>query len=400
MHSGDDVATVRGSVAPGFERVRDAFGATLTRGAGQGAAFSAYHLGEQVVHLWGGEAEADKPWAEDTLVCGFSTGKGVTTLAIQMLVDRGQLELDAPVSTVWEGFGANGKEAVTTRMLLNHTAGLPTFPDYQRIVSADEPASFQRHEDIVAALAAAAPLWEPGTESGYHSLTMGFLLGELVRRITGRTVGEFIHTEIVKPLSLDYWVGLPQQEHARVAPLQADPAFGNDETFEGMNPSTLSGQCLFMGPARRLDAVFTQTFNHPDFRVAEVSAAGPHTDARSLARIYGALACDGTLEGTNLVSPAAIRTFATETFDGIDVISKIHSRLGLGYALNSPLRYPMGPNEGSFGHPGFGGAMAFADPASGVGIGYVTNYMVIGMGTDARVQALTDAVFASLAEKA
>jgi CubicO group peptidase (beta-lactamase class C family) len=385
--------TVHGWVAPGFEPVRDAFGENFRSKGDTGAAFAAYRSGRQIVHLWGGEREAGAPWAEDTLVCGFSTGKGITTLAIQILVDRGQLDVDAPVSTVWKEFDTHGKARMTTRMLLNHTAGLPTFPEYERVVNTDDPASFQRHDAIAAALAATTPLWEPGTQSGYHSITMGYLLGEIVRRITGKTIGQFIRSEIAQPLGLDYWVGLPEAEHPRVARLQADLAFGSDDTFTTMNHTTPGGQALFMGPVRGLDAVFGETFNDPAFRQAEVAAAGPHTDAHSLARIYGALASDGSIDGVRLVSPATISTFAQESFSGIDVIANLHSRLGLGYALNSSLRYPMGPNPEAFGHPGYGGAMAFADPISGVGIGYVTKAMVIGMGTDHRVQALTEALY-------
>jgi CubicO group peptidase (beta-lactamase class C family) len=391
-----DNSAVHGATAPGFEGVRSAFLEYLNVRGDAGAAFSVYQSGREIVHLWGGQREAGVPWTEDTLVCGFSTGKGITALVIQMLSDRGELDIEAPVHTIWPEFAAAGKTDVTVRMLLNHTSGLPTFEGYQDVVSSDDPASFQRGTAIAAGLAAATPLWKPGTQSGYHSLTMGFLLAEVVRRVTGQTIGQFIRAEIVEPLGLDYWVGLPTSEHHRVAPLIADPEFGSDATFAVSNPDTIGGQALFMGPERRLDAVFGRTFNDPAFRVAEVSAAGPHTDARSLARVYGALAQDGELEGVRLVSPESTELFRTETFEGTDVISKIHSRLGLGYALNSPQRYPMGPHRESFGHPGFGGAMAFADPVSELGFGYVTNEMVVGMGTDYRVLALIDAVYSCI----
>lgn len=390
---------IHGSVAPGFERVRDVFRENFTKRKDKGAAFAAYRSGKEIIHLWGGEAGQGQPWKENTLVCGFSTGKGITALAIQMLVDRGSLDLEAPVGDVWSEFAGAGKTGVTPRMILNHTAGLPAFAGYEAIVNTDEPETFQRHDAIAASLASASPLWEPGKYSGYHSMTMGFLLGEIVRRVTGQTIGEYIRDEIARPLGLDYWVGLPPKEHYRVATLQADPEFGSDETYKEMNSTTLGGQSLFMGAARRLDAVFGQSFNDPAFRVAEVAAAGPHTDARSLARIYGALADDGSVDGVRLLSDAMIAKFAEETFNGTDVISKLHSRLGLGYALNSELRYAMGPNEGSFGHPGYGGAMAFADPVSGLGFGYVTNQLLVGMGTDDRVKALIDTAFDCMASE-
>ncbi|MCW2797262.1 serine hydrolase domain-containing protein [Nocardioides sp.] len=382
-----------GRAAPGFERLREVFRETLAVPGKGGAALSVYRDGDEVVHLWGGERDRGLPWRVDTLVCGFSTGKGVTALAIQILVDRGLLNLDAPVCETWPEFAAHGKEGITTRMLLNHTAGLPTFPDYERVVSTDRPASFQDHGSITAGLASAEPLWEPGTQSGYHSLTMGFLLGEIVLRLTGSTIGQFTRREIVGPLDLDYWVGLPSSEHHRVARLSADPVFGDDATFAAMNPSSLGGRAFFLGKERRLDAVFEQTFNDPGFRLAEVAAAGPHTDARSLARMYGALAQGGDLDGVTLVSPTAIRDFAQQSFEGTDCIAGIHSRLGLGYALNSPLRYAMGPNPDTFGHPGYGGATAFADPQAGIGFGFVSNALISAPGTDPRVLDLVDAVY-------
>jgi CubicO group peptidase (beta-lactamase class C family) len=390
------VAETHGRAAPGFERVREVFAETIRADGAVGAALSVYLRGDEVVQLWGGERDRDLPWRVDTLVCGFSTGKGIATLAIQILVDRGLLDLDAPVFETWPEFAAGGKEAVTTRMLLNHTAGLPTFPAYERIVDTDRPASFQRHGPIAAGLAAAEPLWEPGTQSGYHSLTMGFLLAEVVLRLTGVTIGEFIRREVVAPLGLDYWVGLPRTEHYRVARLCADPAFDDDLTYASMNPATLAGQAFFLGEERRLGTVFEQTFNDPEFRVAEVAAAGPHTDARSLARIYGALAQGGTLDGVTLVSPASIREFARQSLEGTDCIANIHSRLGLGYALNSPRRYAMGPNPGTFGHPGYGGATAFADPEAGIGFGFVSNALIADPGTDPRVQELIRALYGCL----
>jgi CubicO group peptidase (beta-lactamase class C family) len=383
--------TTQGTVAPGFEPVRDAFEENFRSRDDVGAAFSAYVGGRQVADLWGGEARPGQPWREDTLALSFSVGKGIVALVAQMLADRGQLDVEARVAHYWPEFARNGKEAITVRQVLTHTAGLPTWPEYWNTVSLDRPASYLDLDAITAALAAAPLTWEPGTRFGYHSTTYGWLVGEIVRRITGKTLGGYFHDEVAVPLGLDMYVGAPKAVLDRIALLVPDPTSDSDEVYEMINYRSPIGQVAFIGPEKRFGAAIRDTYNSPEMWQAENPAANPVGDARSLARIYGLLANKGELDGVRLVSPESIDQHTEVVVDEQDSLWGTHFRVGLGY-MRSCGWYLMGPNDG-FGHAGLGGAVGWADAERNVSFGYVMNRLVLALETDARVVALYEALY-------
>jgi CubicO group peptidase (beta-lactamase class C family) len=388
------VETALGTVAPGFEPVRDVFEDNFRTRDDVGAAVSAYVDGEKVVDLWGGEARPGRPWQEDTLALSFSVGKGIVAFVAQLLAERGQLDVDAAVAEYWPEFAQNGKEAVTVRQVLTHTAGVPSWPEYWNTVSLDRPASYLDLGAIAAALAAAPLTWEPGTRFGYHSTTYGWLMGEIVRRITGKTLGAFFHEEVAVPLGLDMYVGVPESELDRIALLVPDPTSDSDEVYEMINYRSSIGQVAFIGPEKRFGAAIRDTYNSPEMWRAENPAANPVGDARSLARFYALLANGGELDGVRLVSRESIDRHTTVVVDDQDSLWGTHFRVGLGY-MRSCGWYQMGPND-AFGHAGLGGAVGWADPDRNVSFGYVMNRLVLALETDARVVALYDALYRCL----
>lgn len=393
--TGAGAVTPAGRVEAGFERVRNVFTANFAERGDVGAAVAVYVAGRPVVDLWGGEARPGRPWVEDTMVGVFSTTKGPTALTVQVLADRGLLDVDRPVAAYWPEFGAAGKEHITVRQVLSHQAGIITFPDYHEVLELDDHWGVA--EEIAARIAAAAPLWEPGTRHGYHALTFGWILGEVVRRVTGATLGTVFRTEVAEPLDVDFWIGLPAAEHDRAADLIDSPPI-TDPTVavyvSMFNEDTWTGQAHFVGP----DGIrqVADAFNSPEYRSAEIPAGGGIGTARGLARMYGALAAGGTLDGVDLVSPASIKAFAEEQVHGLDAVLVFETRYGLGYARPTET-LPMGPNDAAFGHGGLGGSLAFADPEAGVGFAYTPNQLQFPrLDTTTRSQALIEAVYASL----
>jgi CubicO group peptidase (beta-lactamase class C family) len=388
------VEIAQGSVATGYEPVRDAFEKNFREREDVGAGFSAYVGGKKVVDLWGGEARPGRPWQEDTMALSFSVGKGIVAFVAQLLADRGQLEIDAPVVQYWPEFAQNGKEAVTVRQVLTHTAGLPSWPEYWNVVSLDRPASYLDLEAITGALAAAPLQWEPGSRFGYHSTTYGWLTGEIVRRITGKTLGRYFHDEVAVPLGLDMYVGVPESELDRIALLVPDPSSDSDEVYDMINYRSSIGQVAFIGPEKRFGAAIRDTYNSPEMWRAENPAANPVGDARSLARFYALLANGGELDGVRLVSSESIDRHTEVIVDTQDTLWGTHFRVGLGY-MRSCGWYQMGPND-AFGHAGLGGAVGWADADRNVSFGYVMNRLVLALETDARVVALYDALYGCL----
>jgi CubicO group peptidase (beta-lactamase class C family) len=388
---------VQGRVEPGFERVRDAFAANFAEHNEVGAAFCLHVDGRPVVDLWGGVADetTGRPWEEDTLALVFSTTKGATAMCALLLAERGDLDLDAPVVEYWPEFGAEGKDRIPVRWLLSHRAGLP-------VVTETPPLEdILRWDPIAAALAASAPVWEPGTAHGYHALTYGWLVGEVVRRVSGRSLGRFFADEIAGPLGLDFWIGLPAAEEPRVARLIAmtlgveDPA-----AFEAMglpeevmvvvrafsDPESLSRRALDCSGAFAAEDVW----NSPEVHAAEIPAANAITTARSLSRLYAA--CVGDVEGGGrLLSPDTVKAASTTESDGLDQVLLSPSRFGLGFMLPSAFSPVGGP--ASFGHYGAGGSLGYADADHGIGYGYVMNRMEANLTGDPRTLGLTKAVY-------
>jgi CubicO group peptidase (beta-lactamase class C family) len=391
---------VRGDCDSRFAAVREAFGANFTERGDLGAAVCVYVDGTPVVDLWGGHADAarTRPWERDTLVSVASTTKGVTALCAHILVDRGRLDLDSPVASYWPAFARHGKGDVPVRWLLSHRAGLPAVREDLTL------AALLDWDTFTGALADTEPWWTPGTRHGYHALTYGHLVGEVIRRVTGTTVGAFLRSEVTGPLGSDFHIGLPPAEHARAAEvrLASRPIGAEPSPLERMlqEPGSMAARA-FLNPPRPLDAV-----NSPAWREAEIPAANGHTTARAVARIYGALACGGRLDGVRLVSEGAIAAAIVEQSRGDDPILGAPTRFALGFMLPLPEHFEafgygraaFGPGARAFGHWGYGGSAGFADLDRRVGFAYVMNQQRLAAPTnpDRRWPALVDAVYEAL----
>ncbi len=374
-----------GTVAPGFERVRDAFEANFDLFGDVGAACCVYVGGQQVVDLAGGAVTpGGPPYTRSTLQMVASATKGALAICALRLVERGELDLDAPVARYWPEFAAEGKDTIPVRWLLSHRAGLPYV---DTVLPMPE---LYRWRPIVDLLAAQRPVWEPGARHGYHALTYGWLVGEVLRRVTGLMPGELIRREVADPLGIDFWVGLPQEETARVAPLivaTAAPA-GKPDPFTLMlfDQDSAAHKAFFVGNG------LLGSMNDPDIWAAQLPAANGMATARSLARMYAA--CLWEVDGVRLLSPATLAAATAVESAGRDEILQVESRFGLGFQLSYPLRPFAG--DGSFGHYGLGGSVGFGHVGAGVSFGYVVNQMLPGGMVDPRSSALVEAVFAAV----
>ncbi len=386
---------IGGDIAPGFEAVRAAFAANLDSGHDVGAAVSVYVHGREVVDLWGGIAdpETGRPWERDTLQVVYSTTKAVTAACALLLAQRGELDLDAPVARYWPEFAAQGKERLPVRWLLTHQAGLPAI---DRPIT---PAEAITWEPMVKALAAQKPCWEPGTEHGYHGLTYGWLVGEVVRRVSGRSVGTFLAEEIAGPFGIDFWIGLPKSEHHRVSRILTEAA--------AFDPSAIDLDAV-PEPMREILAVYADptsltsramgvvkpALDHNDSaeQAAELPATNGICTARGLARFYAALI--GEVDGRRILTPGSLAAAVEERAAGIDRILRVPVRIGTGFGLPTPDAYWYSPS--AFGFGGLGGSIGFADQESGIAFGYVMNRLREGVPDD-RAASLYRAVRAAVA---
>ncbi|MEU6767184.1 serine hydrolase domain-containing protein [Streptomyces sp. NPDC046853] len=379
---------VHGTVAEGYEPVRDAFVRNFTDLGERGAAVSVYRDGRPVVDLWGGTRDVGGggPWEHGTAQIVRSATKGVAAAVLLLLHQRGELDLDAPVGSYWPEFKARGKERVLVRHVLAHRAGVPALDRPLTPSEALDP-------DLGAAVVAAqAPFWEPGEDHGYHAHTYSWLTGELVRRVTGRSIGEFVASEIAGPLGIDLWIGLPDAEAGRAGRLgriedsvpagglRVRPKRGVAEAYA--DPASLT--------RRAFGAITPEPDeNDPAYRAAVLPASNGVATADGLARLYTSLI--GEVDGAaRLFTPSTVELARAEASSGPDRVLVVNTRFGLGYMLHGGASPLLGP--GSFGHPGRGGALGFADPESGVGFGYVTNGMAKGVTADPRAQGLVRAV--------
>jgi CubicO group peptidase (beta-lactamase class C family) len=379
-----------GYTAPGFERMRGVLERAVIRRGEDGCAVGAYVDGVKVVDLWCGSA-GDRPWAEDTLAVMFSATKGVTALCAQILYSRGLLDLDAPVTRYWPEYGQAGKEETLVRHLLNHRAGVVSFPRYWEVLGRDA-SGLADWELVVEHLAASPPSWPPGTKKRYHALTYGFLVGEVIRRIDGRTPGRFFADEVAKPLGLDLHIGAPPDVVPRVAatlPAEAVDVAGRAIHWRvvakvlersanrartilrdggtGIEMRALGLSGVFVNPdAGPEDNQLTRIAN--DFLGAELPAGNAVASGRDLARMYAVLACGGELDGVRLVSRESIERFRPTTHRWLPPLIG-H---GMGYSQVGLLRVP---TRSAFGHPGAGGALGFADTERRVSFGLVKNRM-------------------------
>ena len=383
-----------GHVEQGFEPVREAFEANFTERGDLGAAFCLYADGRKVVDLWGGTADlkTGRPWNEDTLSLVYSTTKGVTAICVHLMAERGELDLDAPVVEYWPEYAAEGKAATTVRQLLAHRAGLPVLE--ARLA----PEQALAWDPAVEALAGQRPLWEPGTRHGYHAMTFGWLIGEVVRRATGRTLGRYLAEEVAGPLDLDLYIGLPDSEEERVARLRPSPPprLSSDE-LESLPPERVEQLRAMASPTSLTSRALNVTeppfnFNQRAVHAAELPAANGIGTARALAKLYASTI--GEVEGVRLLRPDTVDSATVEQSAGPDAVLVLDNRFGSGFFLPSPFSPLLGPR--SFGHSGAGGSLAFADPDAGIGFAYVMNQMQQNLAADPRPAALIDAVKACL----
>ena len=399
----DDIP-IHGACDDRFARVREIFANSFEEGAEIGAAVCFTLDGEPVVDLWGGHCdfERTREWQRDTLVNVYSTTKGMTAICAHQLVEQGKLDVDEPVATYWPEFAAAGKGELPVRYLLSHQAGLPA------VRKPLPPDALYDWELMTAALAEETPWWEPGTRHGYHALSFGYLVGELVRRISGESLGSYFRRHVAEPLGADFHIGLAAEHDARTSDLFEAPALpvsengrgeGGGSAIEGpignflrdmSDPTTLTG-ATFGNPRQPPGAV-----NSRQWRAAEIPAGNGHGTARALARIYGALSRGGEVDGVRILETGTLEAAIEEQVFGPDaVLGQLPMRFGLGFMLRQDL-IPLGPNPRAFGHPGAGGSIGFADPDARVGFGYAMNRMQLSMAGTPSAFAMIRAFFKRL----
>jgi CubicO group peptidase (beta-lactamase class C family) len=372
-----------------FAKVRETFAAAFASGAEIGAAVSVMLDGERVVDLWAGHADEarTRPWTRDTLVNVFSTTKGMTALCAHRLVDQGKLDIDRPVADYWPEFAARGKQDITVRSLLSHQAGLPAIRETL------PPEAIFDWDRMASALADEEPWWTPDTGHGYHAVTFGWLVGEVVRRVSDRSLGTYFQEEIAGPLGADFFIGCGPELDERIADLVQGPiSFDSDTNMMAemmQNPDGMTGRA-FMNPPLLGDVPMSRAW-----RTAEIPAANGHASAAAIATIYGAVA-RGEYEGVRVLSPEAVERAREEQVCGPDQVIQLKTRLANGFML-SPDTEPCGPNDRAFNHAGAGGSLGYCDPEARLGLGYTMNNMHMGAWLiDPRAHALVDATYESL----
>jgi CubicO group peptidase (beta-lactamase class C family) len=395
-------------VEPGFDVVRDAFAHNYARGRETGSALCVHVGGRKVVDIVGGtfDAEGTRPYTPDTLQLVFSSTKGATAVCANMLAQRGELDMDAPVTTYWPEFAAAGKEKVPVRYLLSHQVGVPAI---DRRLSPEEMWAW---DPVIDALAAQTPFWEPGTAHGYHALSYGHLVGEVVRRISGRSLGTFFAEEVARPLGIEFFIGLPAALEERVSPIvganfgpvAGEGGEGSGEAASGVAggdyAKTLLARALNLGGAIR----DPDWMNQPEWHAAELPGGNGITNATSLSRLYAALI--GPVEGgpaEPLLTPAQVEKARTVLTFGQDQVFlsaglPLEQEIGLGFWRAGPAT-PFG-GDGAFGHGGAGGSYGFADPEHGLAVGYVMNQMSMGVLGDPRAHRIVEAIYASVGSEA
>jgi len=370
--------TVHGSCDPAFERVRDAFILNFAERGEPGAAITVYRQGKPVVDLWGGVADARSgaPWRQNTLAAAFSISKAFTATLGHMAVERGLVDLDAPVACYWPEFAANGKVGILVRQLFTHQAGL-VYVDEEL-----QPGEAYDWERMTRALAAQKCVFPPGVTPIYHSLTFGYLIGEVLRRVTGATIGPLTRDWIARPLGLDFHFALDDAQVARCAHLTSEPS--PDPAPRGQ-PDVAAKTTRGSAPGDR--------FNSLAFRRAEVGAGSGHGTAHAIARFFDCLGAGGALDGTRLLREDTLHRATAFQVESQDPVFGIHNRFGLGFQLNTPGEKPMGTNPDAFGHMGVGHRIGFADPKAGLAFGYVSSLFGASPGLGPRGLALVRALY-------
>ena len=366
-----------------FSKVREVLAESVAKGDDIGASVAVTIEGETVIDLWAGHKDEERlvPWDENTIVNVYSSTKTMSFICALILADRGQLDFDANVADYWPEFASNGKAEVKVWHIMNHAAGLSGL---------EEPLGQEDlydWEKITAALANQAPWWEPGTKTGYHAITQGYLIGEVVRRITGKTLGQFFQDEIAQPLDADFYIGVPESEFSRIGDL-----------FPPSEDTALDGQ-------GEKDSIAARTFRYPSvtalqsrtpaWRKAEIPAANGHGNARSIARIHSILACKGEAQGLRLFSTETAESVMQERISGTDMVLGTPVRFGLGFGINAHEKI-LSPNQNVCYWGGWGGSLALIDQDVKMSYAYVMNRMFVGLMGDLRSFKLGQAIYSSL----
>jgi len=380
----DHPTALGGTCRARFDPLRELFAAKLESGEDLGTSLAVHIDGEMVVDLWGGWADEARtvPWTENTITCVFSTTKTMTALAALVLVDHGELDLDANVAAYWPEFAARGKAGIKVHQLLSHTSGVS---GWEQPVTIEDVYDWDKS---TAMLAAQAPLWEPGTASGYHGVTYGHLIGEVIRRITGQRLGEFLAAQIAGPLGADFHIGLPPSEFHRVANVVPPASHPDDLTQHDSNSVVFKTKT---GPAIKAEWSWTERW-----RRADIGAANGHGNARSVARLQSAVACGGDVDGVRLLSPKTIDRIFEVQSNGIDLVLGIPLKMGIGYGLlPTPQVLPFLPEGRLCSWGGWGGSLVIADADRRMTFAYAMNKMapgVVGPIAAALVERLYDIV--------
>ena len=386
---------IEGVCDPRFAAVAAEFERNFNERGESGAAVCITLGGETVVDLWGGMAAPERPWERDTVCLVFSCTKGATAICAHVLVSRGLLDVEAPVADYWPEFASNGKENATVRMMLDHSVGVPTFHEVLK------PRAALDWDYMCERLAAEEPFWKPGTRNGYHMMNFGWTVGELVRRVSGKSLGTFLRENIAGPAGAEFWIGLPEEIDERIAKMipfkrQSGEPLSAFELAIVQDKHSIPALATIHGggwnPAER------------EARAAEVGGGGGFANARGLARIYAPLACGGSLDGVTLVDSRTLgRMSQVSTATNEDATLMIPSRFALGFMKSMDnRRAPAGRNDSvimsapAFGHVGAGGSVGFADPEPGMSFGYAMNRMGKGILMNERGQSLVDAAYRSL----
>ena len=400
---------ISGFAAEGFEGVREQFEKNFVKRGEVGGSVAVVRDGEYLVDLWGGWASDSRtrPWEADTIVNVWSTTKGLVAMCAHILIDRRQLELDMPVASYWPEFAQAGKEDITVRQLLSHRSGLMGWEE------PIPPEDMFNWEKLCEMLAATEPFWEPGTASGYHMRTFGHLVGEVVRRIDGRPIGQFLREEISEPLQADLFIGVSEEDHHRVADLSHIPPDGGtaDSTDMSLNiasesadeaaDETADSDSEFAFTDRMIRSlsgpeIGLERANSAEWRCGAFPSSNGHANARGIAAAYGTIAAGGVFGETRIFSPAAAERMREAQPTGRDkIIGAVSPQTtwGMGFMVNTPPAY--GPNPRAFHHGGIGGSLGFCDPDAGFGFGYAMNAMGSPL-EDRRAFSLLNAVYKSL----
>ncbi len=367
-----------------FEQVREEFEKNFTDRGDVGASFAVTIEGQYVIDLWGGHRNAARslPWEENTIANVYSTSKTMTFLSALILADRGELDFDAPVAKYWPQFAKNGKKDIPVRFLLSHSAGLPGF---SKVL---QPEDLYDWDTPVDDLERQAPWWEPGTQSGYHAITQGFLIGEVIRRIVGKSYGNWFRENVAEPLGADFHIGVRKENLQRIADLVPDPD-SSGSLFEGADPDSILGKVF--GSVNLPE----NTDNSLGWRTAEIPAANGHGNARSVVRAQTALANDGFAFGKQLLSKKGCAVAREVQIESTDLVLSFPIKFGMGYAFGNEM-LPVTPNKNALWWAGAGGSIVVIDEDNRMCFSYVMNQMKSAMIGDERSGSLTSALYAGL----